>query len=155
MPIIAFFESLLRTLTGKRRPTFKLNIEIILVTGQLVYSLNKYQRLNCTILKSITVPFSGMTKTITDKDYINNTAMVEAYLFLMDTASQRYLDAIPLYEYVLSPDYKLDKHLFDMPGIDWTQSYIQFPNAATVTANNGKGFQIIVGFEDTKDSGLN
>lgn len=147
----------LEWMVGRYRTLYKLNMEIVLVTDQTVYMLDKFQRLNCTRLKGIIVPFStdALTKTISNKDYASQLAVGNAYLTLVSTDSKNLVWDEPLLDYVLDDQYKLNKHLFDLTNVDWTQSYIKYPSTALPNANNGKALQIIIEFEDMPDSGKN
>jgi len=150
---LAFLVDLLK---GQRRRMYELNIEIVLRSGIASYMLNEYQRLNCTRLRRFYAVYnSDLTKSPTNKDIADPEAYVNAYLCLVSTDSKNLRQNIPLLSLIQDPNYMLDKMLFDLDTIDWTQSYIFYPDDTIPNAQNGKSIMVIVGYEDTADSGKN
>lgn len=132
----------------------QVTIEVTLTTAQR-YLLNQYQRLNGTLLKQIVVPFdaANLTTSSTNLPIADNLAVANAYLSLLNTRSEKIVDTVPLLEFIRDNSFQPQKGLFNEEDIDWTKSYIEYPNAAIPTASTGEVVQLIIIYQDIPNPG--
>ncbi|HEY0843700.1 hypothetical protein [Methylotenera sp.] len=124
-----------------------LTIEIPIKTGVQQYFLNQYQRLDNTLLLSLTMPDTALTSYQgtpgADIDFAKN-----GWLVLQDTESRQVLQQVPLAVFTQDDTYTTDKSQFNTAELNWRQSYVWFPDKATIATNNGKMVYLVVKYID-------
>ena len=136
--------------TGMRKiSTNQLTIEIPLTSSGTTYLLNQYQRLNGTLLKQIVVPYDiDLTTGWTNATIASKPCYYNAYLNLLNTRSEKIVDNVPLYDYIRDNTFQPGKGLFNELDIDWTKSFIFYPNTAIIAGDTGNIVQVVVFYED-------
>jgi hypothetical protein len=133
-----------------RKVPFRVSLEILLSSNQKRYALGSSQQLNkpsVRLHKIMAYPKTNNTTSPSGVAIASQTTYDQTYLTLQDPGSNNIVQQECLTFYQINTDIKPVRE-FEGQQVDFTKSYIEFPDTTQPTADNGKVIVLDIEYDD-------